>query len=131
MRATAYGPESEGAMTPSEHLTITLTGRPPVRVVKADWPIVAEDHRYGGATGEARADADYWRLVFRQHADGRAIVYGIFSSQWANVRDVRGGELLGPNEDVPASIYRVAADLGFDAELAEGCIHDLPAEELA
>ena len=42
----------------------------------------------------------------------------------------RGGELLAPGDDIPASIMLVVKTLDFDPVLADECIADLPAIEM-
>jgi len=111
-----------------EQLTITLTGRRPVRIDKGDWPVIASVTWYDG---EVPSEAfRHWRLTVRQHADGRSIVYGVYSTAFRGERDRRGGELLPPGADIPAAVHRVAEHLGFDPRLAEEVIADLPAEEV-
>jgi hypothetical protein len=112
----------------AESLTITLTSRRPVTVNKADWPIIAKgktwDNKY-----EHQANRTY-SLFVRQHQDGRAIVYGVYTTCYEGERDRRGGELLAPDADIPAAIRRVADELDFDSEIAQLCIADLPAEQI-
>lgn len=128
-------------------LTITLTGRKPVTIVKKDWPVVASateeewDNQY---KVQANRTAIF-KLTVRQHADGRAIVYGVHSYdsqyQGEHGRDVRGGELLEKDADIPVAILRVAAELearmpdgqwsrGYWPRLAHECTADLPAVEI-
>lgn len=132
-----------------EFLTITLTGREPVKIRLEDWPIIAEadevdyDNQY---EFQANRKAN-WLLKVRQHADGRAIVYGVhgYTSAWPNERNrnMRGGELLDNSDDLPAAIQRVAAELesrfseedtqygpGVFPRLAHECTADLPAIEI-
>jgi hypothetical protein len=111
----------------TEKLTVTLTGRRPVTITKADWPVIAEAKAWDN-TYEFQGQK--WRLVVRQHADGRAIVYGVHTSNYQNAKDARGGELLEPGDDIPVAVHRVAESLDFEARLAEECIADLPAEEI-
>jgi hypothetical protein len=131
-----------------ETLTITLTGRAPVRIVKEDWPIIAssEDKDYDNQYEFQANRISRWTLTVRQHSDGRVIVRGIYSyaSQLQNSRnyDVRGGELLPSDTDLSLSeaITRVGAWMakqahyGEDAErwtdLIRDCIGDLPPEEI-
>ena len=114
---------------PNEKLTITLTGRPPVKIAKDEWPIVASGDSWSGGGCEAQANRTY-KIKVRQHADGRAIVYGVFNSQWQNEDDRRGGELLAAGEDIAAAIERVGDDCGITESAIRACIADLPAEEI-
>ena len=130
------------------YLTITLTGRPPVKIKKEDWPVIAQasdNDRHGAQIGNEPNKEDTWTLKVRQHEDGRTIVYGTYSYdthyQGDSLHDIRGGELLDPNCDVVEAIQRVASDLAdrLNAEdlpgntfarLAHQCIADLPAVEI-
>lgn len=124
--------------------TITLTNRPPVKITESDWPTLASavknDH-----DGQVECQANRrWKayLNVRQHADGRAIVYGgaDYSSQWQGERASveRAGVLLDAGADVIAAINAVAAtlsELAPDQEerirrVARETIADLPAVEL-
>lgn len=113
----------------NEKLTITLTGRAPVTVNKEDWPVIATAKWHDGREIECQSNRRR-RVTVRQHEDGRAIVYGVFDSNWQGENDVRRGELLGKDADIPAAIHRVTEAIGGDADLAEECIADLPAVEL-
>jgi hypothetical protein len=112
----------------NEELTITLTGRPPVRIRKAEWPIVAQAVWHDGQVPTEWTRRH--RLTVRQHEDGRAIAYGVCESLLPHERDRRGGELVDAGGDVAAAVYRVAEHLEVDRWLAEECIADLPAMEL-
>lgn len=109
-------------------LTITLTGRAPVTIIKEDWPVIASARRWDNQY-EFQANRT-WKLTVRQHEDGRAIVYGVHDTQFQNERCRRGGELLAPGDDIPASIMLVMKTLDFDPVLADECIADLPAIEM-
>lgn len=133
-------------MEKQEKLTITLTDHRPIKINKSQWPIIAEsadtefDNQY-----EFQANRiSKWALRVRQHEDGRAIVYAVYSydSNWQNSRSyqVRGGALLDSGDDLPAAIRRVGEwasqqeHCGEDADrweaLIRECIADLPAEEI-
>lgn len=146
------------AQQDNPYLTITLTGRPPVKIKKDDWPVIASakhkdyDNQY---EFQANRKAD-WKLTVRQHADGRTVVYGVwtYDTNWQNedCGDVRGGELItvtggadtervGDTEPIVAAIQRVGEDLesrmpegrwssGVFPKLIHECIADLPAVEL-
>ncbi len=130
--------------------TITLTGRPPVKIHEEDWPVIAEavqsdwDNQY-----EFQANRKWsWTVKVRQHEDGRTLVYAAYSYT-SNFQDERGysakhGVLLdaedATTEGVCRAIESVCSDMA-DAEadddysarwktLAAECIADLPAEEL-
>ena len=132
-------------------LTITLTGRAPVKITKEDWPVIAsgEDKWYDGQHECQANRTKSWKLIVRQHADGRTLVYGIYasSSQWQGEasENVRGGEMLtvegatadevGDTAPIIAAIFRVADDMEKRsgakefARLAHECVADLPAVE--
>lgn len=124
----------------SEKLTITLTGRNPVKVTKEQWPVIAsakgdsyasnDYSRYQQA--QSRGEIDQYRLTVRQHQDGRAIVYGVFdaATAWTGNEDRRGGELLDAGAGIAAAISRVGEDVGLPDSVIRQCIADLPAEEI-
>lgn len=113
----------------SDTLTITLFDRKPVAVVKDDWPIVASAADHDGEV-EFQANRRF-KLMVRQHADGRAVVYGIYSTNWSGEKDRRGGLLVESANQVEAAVMEVAERMDFEPWLAQQCIADLPAEELA
>jgi len=135
-------------MTTTKSRTITLTDRSPVRVNEDEWPVVA----YGARTeddDDGRGNPPNWTTTrairVRQHADGRAIVYGIYdhSTNFQGERDhvARRGVLLEPSvgwEQIIDAIRVVGRQLAEAEDEAEAewrtavqaCIADLPAEEL-
>lgn len=128
--------------TEPKRRTITLTGRPPVRISEAAWPTIA----HGGCE---RADSPHSfqsnrttevGIRVRQHADGRAIVYGVYGheTRWQHERSAtyRAGMLLAPGSDLVAAIRQVGAELQdrsvddlCDAAV-RACIADLPPVDL-
>ena len=132
----------------NEYLTITLTGRQPVKIKKPDWPVVAEaseNDRHGAQIGNAPNRETDWSIKVRQHEDGRSIVYAIYgyvtSFTGEKGLDLRGGELLTKDANIPAAVERVAdtiaarlpdedANARVFARIAQECIADLPAVEI-
>lgn len=141
--------------TKDNSLTITLTGRPPVKIDKDAWPIIASatdknwDNQY---ESQANRTAQ-WKLIVRQNKDGRTLVYAIYSysSQWQDESDVslRGGELVPASaadtydlDEVLGAIQRVGEEIegrfpkgllwgtGVFPRLIHECIARLPAEEI-
>jgi hypothetical protein len=111
-----------------EMLTISLTDRPPVRIDKAKWGIIASAKDYDNEH-EFQANRK-WTLIVREHDDGRAIVYGIYDTHYATENNRRGGVLVEKGGDVAAAIKAVGAKLDFSEDLIQTCIADLPAEEI-
>jgi len=107
-------------------LTITMTNRPPVTVDTDAWPIVARADDYDGGTRTV------YRLTVRQHADGRAVVYGVCEAggggQYVGFRARRAGVLAAGG--IIDAIHRVCETCGLGGAMAELCIASLPAEEL-
>lgn len=142
-----------------KYRTVTLTGRPPVRIREDAWPIVGRgdwDHHDGVVECQANRTWEA-RIRVRQHADGRALVYGVYeySTDWRHEPNIRaacgtlleaggdeaGGDIVsaacGAGGDIPAAIRAVAAELaerGLDAsrarDLADECVASLPAVTL-
>lgn len=123
--------------------TITLTGRPPVTVDEATWPLIAsaKDHVYDGQYDFQSFRHSRWFIGVRQHSDGRAIVYATYSYEYAG-RDgleAKAGRLC-ESDEVVSTIGEVADSITeFDHNedearqwfrLAAECIADLPAEDL-
>jgi hypothetical protein len=138
-------------------LTITLTGKPPVKITKDEWPVIASaDEKEFDNQYEFQANRTAtWKLIVRQHDDGRTIVYAIHSYstqfQGESGRDLRGGELLtvkdamaecvGDAAPIIDAIFRVAAEIEsrmpegqwstrIFPRLAHECTADLPAVEI-
>lgn len=121
--------------------TITLTGRPPVKIYEDEWPLIAKadgdswtDYRDPSRHEQAsrQGELDDYSLRVRQHADGRAVVYGVLSGSpaWTGTQDHRGGKLLAVGEDIAAAIEEVGNECGLPESVIRECIADLPVEEL-
>jgi len=128
--------------------TITLTGRPPVKIDDAAWPTIASarDKDFEGAHESQSFRTSRWWVIVRRHEDGRTLIYcGYdYSTAWQGERDysVRGGRLLpaATAEQICDAISAECASIadsehyGEDADhwpgLADQCIAAMPAEEL-
>ena len=130
--------------TGAKQRIITLTDRPPVSIQEDAWPLVAQgdgdagDEPDAAARRRARAQGEYdiYTLRVRQHADGRAIIYGVLRAaiaawrQPAGGEDWRGGALVEAGADLAATIRLVGEAGGFPDVVIRECIADLPAVEL-
>jgi hypothetical protein len=126
--------------------TITLTGRPPVRIIEDEWPVIASssgDSYGGGDYGRydqalAQGECDRYWLRVRRHSDGRVLVYAVLDaaiSAWgagAGGVDHREGELLDADEadDVATAIRRVGERACLPDKVIRDCIADLPPVDL-
>lgn len=116
--------------------TITLTDRRPVTISEAEWPLIASyDDRPGSmrqGTPVPDYETDRHTIRVRQHADGRAVVYGVLdaATAWTGTESRRGGELLAAGADLAAAIARVGEDCGILDAVIRGCVADLPAETI-
>jgi hypothetical protein len=119
-------------MTENEYLTITLSGRRPVRIRKDHWPVITSGRQWNGEF-EAQADRAYY-LTIRKHADGRAIIYGRYETRWQGEHDIRAGMMLQPTtaEKLEAAIHEIAGEIGLESDdhAVRECLAGLPAEEL-
>lgn len=107
--------------------TITLTDRAPVRIRESEWPQIAHGNWGDNASIPSQSNRGC-DLRVRQHADGRAIVYGVSWSQWRGESGWSGGELLGAGADIVAAIRRVGEAL--NESVIRECIANLPAVQL-
>jgi hypothetical protein len=136
-------------------ITITLTNRRPVRINEDHWPYIAEG-QWDDHDGQIRAQANReWHLwiCVRQHADGRALVYGgyEYSSNFERERGftAHAGVMLPGLLATPDRICTTIVDVGKtladrlgDAKgnaaegwahvnaVVSGCIADMPPENL-
>ena len=109
--------------------TITLTDAQPVKIIEHQWPEIAHGN-WGdnpAIPSQSNRGAD---IRVRQHADGRAIVYGTRWSRWQGEGGRAGGEMLDAGADIVAAIRRVAEDVGISEVAVRECIADLPAVEI-
>lgn len=117
--------------------TITLTGRPPVKIDEDQWPRIAvADERPGSfcnGTPIPDYETDRHTIRVRQHADGRAIVYAVLDAApvWTGTSHRKGGELLPAGGNIAEAIQRVGEDCGILESVIRDCIADLPAEVLS
>jgi hypothetical protein len=125
----------------SKQRTITLTGRRPVIIDEAEWPVIAQaaGDSYRGLDGAlhmqaiSQGDVDQYSLRVRRHADGRAVVYGTYDEAWPGPRHDgldRAGEVVAAGDSVEAAIERVGTTLGVPAQLIADAIASLPAEQI-
>ncbi len=128
--------------------TITLSGRAPVRIDEARWPIIAqaEERVHDGTEYESQAGrVTSVQFYVRRHEDGRAIVYAVFDhmTRWADERSYthRAGYLAQPVDgpiDLATMIKYTASDLverhcmaTLVQDAMNKCIAALPPEELS
>jgi len=120
--------------------TITLTGRAPVSIFEAEWPVTAKGNgdSYGSGDysryqqAQQQGEIDVYCLRVRRHTDGRTLVYGVLDAApvWTGSEDHRGGVLLAGGEDVAAAIRSVGEECEIPDSVIRECIADLPAEEI-
>ena len=117
--------------------TVTLTGRRPVQIREDEWPVIARgkgDSYTGSDYGRyqqalSQGECDEYSLIVRQHADGRAIVYGVLSAAISG-ESHRGGVLLPAGADLAEAIRAVGDECGLPGGIIRACLADLPAEIL-
>lgn len=109
--------------------TITLTGRAPVKIDEDSWSVIARAAKDRDCNNQELSRRYY--LTVRQNADGRAIVYGIFSTSHQGEDDKRAGRVLSNGQNVAATIAEVGGLIGAPESVIDQCIADLPPEELS
>ena len=114
-----------------DSLTITMTDRPPVKVSKKVWELVAQakdwDNEY-----ECNANRT-WKVSVRQcqrDGDDRCVVYGSFYSGWSGEDTISAGVIIDNINNAPEAIKDIVEQINGTDSLAQSCIADLPAEEI-
>ena len=123
--------------TETKKRTITLTDRPPVKIVDSDWPEIAcGDYRPGAfvnGTPKNDTETDRYTIRVRQRGD-KTLVYGVVdaATPWAGTESWRGGELIDTSAsgDIVAAIKRVGASGQMPDRVIRECIADLPVEDI-
>lgn len=119
-------------MTDDNRLEITLSERRPISIARSEWPVIA---RATWFSGEHECQANEIAFIkVRQHADGRAIVYGrLYCGPGGVPYDWNGEEcgfLLDASkfyDDIVRAIRRCAGIVGH---CGNDCVASLPAEVL-
>lgn len=109
--------------------TITLTGRAPVTIDEAIWPVVARAAKDRDHNHQELSRRYY--LIVRKHEDGRALVYGTHSTSWQGEEGKRAGYLIDRDANVAATIAEVGELIGAPQSVIDACVADLPPEELS
>lgn len=101
---------------PNYTLTVTMTGRPPIRIRTEDWPVIS----YAGN------DQDQWIVTRRCVNTGTVIVSAVNRSEDP---ERRAGFLVDPTGDIVEGIEDAAHEAGIGPDLVQDAIAELPAEE--
>jgi len=114
-----------------DSLTISMTDRPPVKVDKKIWTLVAQAKDWDGEY-EFQSNR-HWKVSVRQcqrNGDDRCIVYGSHESGWSGEESIRHGVIIDDIDDAPQTIKDIVSKITGADTLAQRCIADLPAEEI-
>jgi hypothetical protein len=102
--------------TTEEKLTIPMSERRPLKIVKSEWPKVAHGSAFSGQHEFQAFDGA--RISVRRHADGRTIVYG-YAGDWDGggrpTRENRTAGFLVESSDRP--VYRDGEIAGRQCKL--------------
>lgn len=117
--------------------TISLTGRPPIRISDDRWPVIASGGRLRDHNGQdlARAAKVFVRQEWPEGmplspSESRCIVYAVYQTLFQGEQDRRAGEIVEAGGDLIGAIYRVVEAIEADRWIAEECIQNLPAEAM-
>ena len=132
---------------PEARLTIRMTGRRPLSILRSEWPRIGWD-KESGHDGEVECQAnrtwEAWISIRRNAIDGRTIVCGEseFRSNWSHEPNAyaHAGHLLAPgatDAEIAATANTVAAAIAGPVSgridtrnVSRDALASLPAEEL-
>lgn len=108
--------------------TITLSDRPPVRILEAEWPMIAR-----AATPAGTSQVATRGVYARRHADGRVLVYAVAGLLDPDGQPRRAGYLLdrpitGPQ--IAQALRQAGAEVGLPLDLIAAAVGSLPPEPL-
>jgi hypothetical protein len=129
---------------------VVLDKGQPIKISSAVWPLLSEakepfhfqaiEPRQNPEDGRLEDEVilmpfGHERLVVRQHATGKTLVYGYtrYDLPWAaqfNIFNPRGGEILPAGSDVASAVKRIGTTLGLQADTIRACINGLPTQDL-
>ena len=111
----------------NDDLTITMSGRRPVKVKKSEWQIVINEKDWEGEH-EFQSDRKWW-IRIRQKGE-KYIVYGGHDTSWQSEEDIRAGYLVEDSDKLESYIEEVAGEIKASEGFINRCIAAMPAEEI-
>ena len=118
----------------NDHLVITMTDRPPIRIRKSQWSIIASASRVPSSHRKWHIKVRYQKFLDKKigkvFPEDKYIIYGMFLSEHKGEEDIRVGYFADKMDQVIDMIHKVAEEINAPGRLANDCIANLPAEEI-
>lgn len=113
----------------NENLTISMSGRRPVKIKKSEWDILAEVRDWEGEHEFQAFRKWFIKVRVRQKGD-KFIVYGGFDTAYQGQDDIRAGYIVEDFTKLESFIEKVGDEINASDGLIRRAIADLPAEEI-
>jgi len=109
-------------------LTVTMTGRRPVKINKNEWDVILFNKGWEGEY-ECNAFRNWWLRIRKKKGTNTFLVSAGYDTQWQGEKDRRAGLLLD-NPNLEQAIEEVCREIGVQEIFVQECIDKLPAEEI-
>jgi len=110
-------------------LTVTMTGRRPVKIQKDEWDLILFHKGWEGEY-ESQAFRNWWLRIRRKKSTNTFLVSAGYDTQWQGEKDHRAGVLVDNPTNLEQTIEEVCREIGVRETFVQECIDKLPAEEI-
>lgn len=109
-------------------LTVTMTGRRPVKIKKDEWDVILFHKGWEGEF-ECQAFRSWWLRIRRKKGTNTFLISAGYDTSWQGEKDHRAGVLID-NQTLEQTIEEVCREIGVQEVFVQECIDKLPAEEI-
>ena len=110
-------------------LTVTMTGRRPVKIQKDEWDLILFHKGWEGEY-ESQAFRNWWLRIRHKKSTNTFLVSAGYDTQWQGEKDHRAGVLVDNPTNLEQTIEEVCREIGVRETFVQECIDKLPAEEI-
>lgn len=115
--------------TKNDSLTVTMTGRRPVKINKNEWEVILFHKGWEGEF-ECQAFRNWWLRIRKKKGENILLVSAGYDTQWQGEKDRRAGVITNESSNLEQTIEEVCREIGVRETFVQECIDKLPAEEI-
>jgi len=117
--------------TKNDSLTVSMTGRRPVKINKNEWDVILFNKGWEGEF-ECQAFRSWWLRIRKKKGTNTFLISAGYDTSWQGEKDHRAGFLVDnvDNPNLEEKIEEVCREIGVRETFVQECIDKLPAEEI-